>query len=449
MHFAYSDGLGREAQTKIQAEPGPLNPDDPASPVANPRWVGSGAKIYNNKGKPVREYEPFFSPTPHFGIEKWGVSNTLFYDPVLRVVATLHPNNTYEKVVFDPWKQMTFDVNDTVTFDPKTDKDVGEYFSRLPDSDYLPTWYQQRIGGAEGPHERTAAIKASKDANTPTVAHFDSLGRTVLTVADNGDGQYLRTRSVLDIEGNQRAVIDPLDRVVMRYDYDMLGTRIHQASMEAGERWMLNDVVGKPVRAWNSRDLPSARNTIICAAREVIRQTARTLPQRNSVRANDLWRQPGNRALRSAAQAANLHGKAFTAFRRRGRRCHRSQRLQRQPAAQRAPLHARVQAAAGLVAITALESRTFSSAMQYDALNRAIAVTAPDKSIYRPKFNDANLLEAVDVNLRGAEQNGHRVWTPFITYIDYDAKGQRTICRYANGMKTTYEYDDRPSASCT
>ena len=40
----------------------------------------------------------------------------------------------------------------------------------------------------------------------------------------------------------------------MRYDYDMLGTRIHQASMEAGERWMLNDVAGKPICAWDSRD---------------------------------------------------------------------------------------------------------------------------------------------------------------------------------------------------
>jgi len=27
-------------------------------------------------------------------------------------------------------------------------------------------------------------------------------------------------------------VIDAKDRVVMRYDYDMLGNRIHQASME-------------------------------------------------------------------------------------------------------------------------------------------------------------------------------------------------------------------------
>ena len=44
-----------------------------------------------------------------------------------------------------------------------------------------------------------------------------------------------------------------LGRIVMRYDYDMLGNRIHQASMEAGERWMLNDVAGKPIRAWDSR----------------------------------------------------------------------------------------------------------------------------------------------------------------------------------------------------
>ena len=39
----------------MQAEPGP---------VVNPRWVGSGWTIYNNKGKPVRQYEPFFSQLP-------------------------------------------------------------------------------------------------------------------------------------------------------------------------------------------------------------------------------------------------------------------------------------------------------------------------------------------------------------------------------------------------
>ncbi|WNN89975.1 hypothetical protein [Gloeocapsopsis dulcis] len=49
------------------------------------------------------------------------------------------------------------------------------------------------------------------------------------------DQQY-RTRVELDLEGKQRAVIDAKDRIVMKYDYDLLGHRIHQASMEAGDR---------------------------------------------------------------------------------------------------------------------------------------------------------------------------------------------------------------------
>ena len=76
------------------------------------------------------------------------------------VVATLHPNNTFAKVVFDPWQQTTYDVNDTVTFDPKTDPDVSEFFDLLPDTDYLPTWYNQRINGGLGPDEQAAAAES-------------------------------------------------------------------------------------------------------------------------------------------------------------------------------------------------------------------------------------------------------------------------------------------------
>src|SRR5262249_34233125 len=91
------------------------------------------------------------------------------------------------------------------------------------------------------------------------VAYFDTLGRPFLSIADNGKDangkdQKYQTRTALDINGNQREVIDALDRIVMRYDYDMPGTRIHEASMEAGERFMLNDVAGKPIRVWNSRN---------------------------------------------------------------------------------------------------------------------------------------------------------------------------------------------------
>ena len=69
--------------------------------------------------------------------------------------------------------------------DPKTDPDVGDFFARLPDDDYLPTWYGQRIGGALGPQEQAAAAKAAAHADTPSIVHLDSLARTFLTIAHN------------------------------------------------------------------------------------------------------------------------------------------------------------------------------------------------------------------------------------------------------------------------
>jgi hypothetical protein len=78
LSFSYSDGFGREIQTRFQAEPGPMDVDDAQAPIVSPRWVGSAWTIFNNKGKPVRQYEPFFSATHEFefGV-KVGVSPVL------------------------------------------------------------------------------------------------------------------------------------------------------------------------------------------------------------------------------------------------------------------------------------------------------------------------------------------------------------------------------------
>lgn len=51
----------------------------------------------------------------------------------------------------------------------------------------------------------------------------------------------------------------------MRYEYDMLETRLHQASMDAGRRWLLHDVTGKLTRSWDSRGLDVASLTTPCA----------------------------------------------------------------------------------------------------------------------------------------------------------------------------------------
>jgi Insecticide toxin TcdB middle/N-terminal region/Insecticide toxin TcdB middle/C-terminal region len=227
--FSYSDGFSREIQKKLQAEPGSVVDN---GPVVNPRWVGSGWTIFDNKGNPVRQYEPFFSQLAmghqfEFGTIV-GVSSILCYDPAERVVATIHPNQTYEKVSFDPWHQSTWDVNDTVAQDdPTADPDVGDFFKRLPAADYSPTWRLQRVGGALGPEEQNAATKAVAHARTPTLAYFDALGRNFLTIADNGGAGKYSTHFELDIQNNRRSIADPLGRTVAVLDYDLLTQRIH------------------------------------------------------------------------------------------------------------------------------------------------------------------------------------------------------------------------------
>ena len=525
--FSYSDGFGREIQKKIQAEPGPIIE---GGPIVNPRWVGSGWTIFNNKGKPVRQYEPFFSATHgfEFGVQV-GVSPVLFYDPAERVIATLHPNHTYEKVVFDPWQQTSYDVNDTSaprnqpgnqqTGDPRTDPDIGgyvaEYFKALPTNPPQPweTWYTQRIGGVLGANEQKAAQRAAAHADTPTTAHFDVLGRPFLTVARNrvvcanhpldGNEDDYATRVELDIEGNQRSVRDaikhteardaagnpvvvddPLGRIVMRYAYDMLGNRIHQFSMEAGARWMLNDVAGKPIRAWDNRG--HNFTTTYDALRRPIEQTVRgTTPDsdpRTLIR--DIlvdkieYGEPSanasqaelDRAVRlnlrtriyrhfdsaGAATNARLDSKdnPIEAYDFKGNLLRSTRRLvtrywESPDWSQNPPPQ--------------LESEFFESSTRYDALNRPIQSLAPHSSLTRvghpskfnviqPIFNDANLLERVNVWLERAAAPTALldptidVPSPVgVANIDYDAKGQRTLIDYktrdAMVIRTTYAYD--------
>jgi RHS repeat-associated protein len=450
---SYSDGFGREIQKKAQAEPGPLAD---GGPVLTPRWVGSGWTIYNNKGKPVRQYEPFFSATHTFEFaNKVGVSPILCYDPAERVVATIHPNHTYEKVVFDAWHQDSWDVNDTVLqTDPTLDRDVGEFFQRLPPVDYAPTWYSQRIAGDLGFQEKDAAAKTKAHASTPSGAHLDSLGRTFVTVADNGGGMKFPSRVDLDIEGSQRAVrdsivqvADPQRRIVMRYDYDMLRNRIHQASMEAGERWMLSDVSGKAVRSWDNRghnfrteyDIVRRPIASFVLGKDLDNCDPRTLSG-EILYEKTLYGegQPNDEAL-------NLRTRVFQHYDTAGvvtNTARNSVTNQDEGFDFKGNLLSNTRAMAAdyksvpnwAAALPTTES--FSSRTRYDALNRPIALTTPDASVIHPTYNEANLLEIVNVNLRGATSP-----TPFVTNIDYNAKGQRVLIEYGNNTNTGYTYD--------
>src|SRR5690606_15431730 len=99
---------------------------------------------------------------------------------------------------------------------------------------------------------------------TPTVVHLDVLGRPFLSIAHNKDLQandeYYHTKSVLDIQGNALAVIDDRGRqanpiyYAEERVYGMLGQSLEVNSHDAGDRQILLNALGQPMRTWDSRN---------------------------------------------------------------------------------------------------------------------------------------------------------------------------------------------------
>ena len=77
--FEYSDGLGSVVVKKGQAEP-----EAAGQPL---RWVANGKTILNNKGKPVKQYEPYFSSS---GLCEPGGKRLLQWADISSRVARLH-----------------------------------------------------------------------------------------------------------------------------------------------------------------------------------------------------------------------------------------------------------------------------------------------------------------------------------------------------------------------
>lgn len=442
--FGYSDGYGREIQRKGQA----------GEDGGQRRWVGTGWTVFNNKGQPVRRFEPFFSATHRFEFDlRIGVSPVLVYDPPGRVVATLHPNHAWEKAVFDAWHQETWDVNDTVTADPTDDPDVGGYLRRLPVPDVLPTWYALRtdpayIAAFEAQYpdparreaQRQASAKAARHAGTPATVHLDVLGRAFLTVGHNRierDGaavdEWYPTRTELDIQGNARSVRDAVvengdarGRLVVRSDYDVAGTRLHEAGLEAGERWALADVAGNPVRAWDSRrhDLRSGYDALR-RPRQTHLRTAGGVELRVL---ETFYGEP-------EGPARNLRGRVHRQFDQAGVATNAGYDFKGNLVEATRRLLAEYRHTVDWAASPELEAEVFTEHAGYDALNRVTNRQTADGSVAHPAYDERNLLVRLDIALAGVAR------TPFVTGIDYNARGQRLRIGYGNGSVTGYGYD--------
>jgi RHS repeat-associated protein len=454
--ISYSDGFGREVQKKVQAEGGGAG-DGAAGDYR--RWIGSGWTIFDNKGNAVRRFEPFFTPTHRFeNARAEGVSTIRYYDPLGRVVGTLQPNQTFEKVVLDPWFHQTWDTNDTVLLDPRVDPDVAPFFSRvLADQPAWQSWYEQRIAGQLDRDEELAARQTAVDAGTPSFVWLDALKHPIANTAHNRferDGAlidaYPTTRTVRDVQDNQRRVVDPLGRLAARFDYDMLGKAVRQASFEAGTRLVLADVGGSTTLVWNSRGF-RVRHDYDRLRRPVGEYVSdKDGPDR-------LMQYTVYGEAAASAERHNLRGKNFLQFDGAGLVIQPSYDFKGNPLkSERRVTHeyrgtptwdavesligsaVEVDPSSGAVESTLgdlLEAERFIGITAYDAYNRPTQVVAPDGTAADLGYNDALLLDHVDVVL----PTGHK--RPVVTGIVYNARGERTRVSYGNRTHTDFVLD--------
>jgi RHS repeat-associated protein len=424
--YAYSDGLGRVAMVKAQAEAG-LAParDSSGNLVKAPngtlvfqptttRWVGTGRVCLDNKGNPVKAYEPFFDSSPVFDDETdlvyWGVTAIGRYDPLSRLIRSDNPDGSYRTVEFDPWQMIASDENDTVA---------------------ASAWYAARSAGQLGPDQADAAAKALADAATPTITNLDTLGRAFQVVADNGAAGRYPTTSTLDIEGQVLAVTDALGRQILTSDFSLAGTDIHHLSADGGERWLLTTADARRLASWDSRGTATTR------AYDPLRRPLTVSVTMSGGQARTAEQVSYGEGLANA-QALNLRGFVYQHRDEAGIAATNQRDFQGNVASASRQLLA---AYSGDVdwssePAPALGADTFTTATTYDALNRPVTITTPDGSLTSPVFNERSLLAQVSATLAGSQPP-----VSYVSSVSYDPKGQRQLIAYGNGAITSYAYD--------
>lgn len=430
--YVYFGGDGQEALTKIPAEPGEakqVNADGTVIiiPDTSPalRWTGNGRVVLNNKGNPVKQYEPYFSVAPGYDDEKemveLGITPVMHYDPLGRAIRTDLPNKTFSKVEFTAWLQKTYDPNDTV-------RDSQWYIDRgSPD----PLQPPPADAG------QRAAWLAAKHHGTPAVSHTDTLGRVFFTEADTAT-EKITSHTKLDIEGKETEVTDALNRKVMQYTYDLLGRSIRQISMDAGVRWIILDAANSPLFTWDERDHEFSFE--YDKLRRPVKSFVKTGDDTPIVFSKIEY---GESLPAAAAKAGNLRGIPCKTFDQSGITTTNKNDFKGNLLSSSKQLVADYQHIIDWTdtSAVALEIEVYTNSAEYDARNKPLKMITPHAPAMLPneiytRHNAAGLLNKVEARIRGAA-----TLTVFVSDIKYDAKGQRQEIFYGNGTKTKYAYE--------
>jgi RHS repeat-associated protein len=445
--WVYSNGSGGVALMKAQAAPGnalAVADDGTVSEVdADPRWIGTGRTVLNNKGSAIERYEPYFSVTHEYeddaAVRELGVTPRFFYDPLGRNVRTVAPNGTLSRGEIGPWHQRALDANDT----------VGE-----------STWYTDRgspdpvVDAEPADPEQRAAWLAAKHVDTPATVHVNALGRTIAAVADLGGGKQLATHNRSDLTGRYSAVFDQLGRQVSSSTMTMTGFAVTSESAERGTSWALPDVSGAVLRSWDEHGRRFRTTYDLLRRRVSMFAQEPGGPERLIEHVVHGDRHP-------TAQDLNLLGAVHLLFDQAGMTRVPGLDFEGNPVTTEftpaddptAELDWSAVASQALyddiepAADPQLGDEVFAAGATHDALGRPLSVTFADGTVVDTTYDDGGAAATVAAQVRG---QGAPI--EVISESHHDAKGRRLDTLLGNDVRTEWFYDPltgRPSRQLT
>jgi RHS repeat-associated protein len=479
----YSDGFGRVLQTRTLAEPiafgdarfgnfgGPANdyglPLDHSRPTgdavgragaagAADRVVVSGWQTYDNKGRVIEKYEPFFDDGFTYRSrlaappEVFGAKITMRYDARGQLVRMVHPDGSEHRVVLG--------VPGTRAAPALSNPDVFE-----------PTpWETYEYDGNDnaGRTNPVGAAAYSLHWNTPTSREVDALGRIRMVVHRNGPdlvNDAFTTTSTYDLRGNLTGVTDALGRRAYAAVHDLLDRVWRVARPDAGayraaldasgatleERdakgalvLRATDVIGRPIRQW-ARD--AANRPITLRDRTVYGDGADSgLTRVQAAAVNALGREV------QAYDGAGLRSLSRYDFKgnvlEQSRRVIRLNRLAGVYAAASASQWNGVafrtdwQPPAGTTlaayAATLLDPAAHEISSTFDALNRTVTTRLPQNAAGATARSQIRIVYGRSGLPERIEADG----SAYVERIAYNARGQRTLIAYGCGRFTRYAY---------
>jgi RHS repeat-associated protein len=350
----------------------------------------------------------------------------MYYDPLGRVVRTVNPDASEQRVVF------------------------GMPLALDTPTSYSPTPWESYTYDAED-------LDVSSDHYaTPKSAVVDALGRSVKTidrlVSNNEAGDNVRMLYEYDIRGNLLEVTDALNRKVFEYVYDLRPPAkegesippLKTVHIDKGTSTVVFDCMGKPLQG---DDAKGART--LSAYDELMRPTDAWA---RDVTGEDITLRLHLIYGTDASVDVNTKGKLYEQYDEAGYQRMDSYDFKgnllhkfRQVIADSELLSVFDGPPAGWevtpyrVDWTGLPSilvdEAYHTDMAYDALNRIMTLTYPQdtdstRKVLTPTYNKAGAL--FSVNLDG---------TDYVKEIAYNAKGQRLLIALGNDWMTRYTYD--------